>query len=392
MRLSQLARKLNVGIATIVDFLISKGYEVESKPNTKISDEQIVLLNKEFAGSVEIKQAAEEIEIKKVQSIALEEDKKEEKPEEKVEEVVKKVEEVVKPKEEEKVITAKLDGPKVLGKVDLTPKKKAEPKKEEPKVEEKPKVVEQPKKEEPKEIEKIGAKADKLSGPTVLGKIDPTPSKPKKKEQPKKVEEPKKEVAKETPKAVEKPKVAKEEPKVEEKPKAVEQPKKEAPKVESKPAAVSAPKKVVVSAPVQVAQTSGSSDDLDVKISPLARKLANEKGLNISQIKGTKYENFITLLLSLWNGFLYSQMQKSFCKRNMDSFRLKKGIEEFTKLNQNLTKRVLNSKKILNFLTLNNKTTPTSNTEQAFTFIPIKIKDKSLFKECAKKDGITFYD
>ena len=112
----------------------------------------------------------------------------------------------------------------------------------------------------------------------------------------------------------------------------------------------------------------------------------------ISQIKGTKYENFITLLLSLWNGFLYSQMQKSFCKRNMDSFRLKKGIEEFTKLNQNLTKRVLNSKKILNFLTLNNKTTPTSNTEQAFTFIPIKIKDKSLFKECAKKDGITFYD
>ena len=49
MRLSQLARKLNVGISTIVDFLASKGFKVDGKPNTKITDEQIVLLNKEFA-------------------------------------------------------------------------------------------------------------------------------------------------------------------------------------------------------------------------------------------------------------------------------------------------------------------------------------------------------
>jgi translation initiation factor IF-2 len=79
MRLSQLARELNVGIATIVDFLKSKGFEVENKPNTKISDEQISLLNKAFAASIETKQAAEEIEIKKVQNIVLEEEKKEEK-------------------------------------------------------------------------------------------------------------------------------------------------------------------------------------------------------------------------------------------------------------------------------------------------------------------------
>ena len=165
MRLSQLARKLNVGIATIVDFLISKGYDVESKPNTKISDEQIALLNKEFAGSIEIKQAAEEVEIKKVQSIAMEEEKKEEEP--------------------EKVESPKLDGPKVLGKVDLAPKKKEE---EEPKAEEKP--VEQPKKEEPKEVEKVGAKAEKLAGAKVLGKIDLESTKPKKKEEPKVEEKP----------------------------------------------------------------------------------------------------------------------------------------------------------------------------------------------------------
>ena len=121
MRLSQLARKLNVGIATIVDFLIRKGYEVENKPNTKISDEQIVLLNKEFAGSIEVKQASEEVEIKKVQTIVLENEEKEKEKE--------------KEKEPETAPTTRLEGPKVLGKVDLSPKKKVEekPKAEEPK-------------------------------------------------------------------------------------------------------------------------------------------------------------------------------------------------------------------------------------------------------------------
>ena len=196
MRLSQLARKLNVGISTIVDFLASKGFKVDGKPNTKITDEQIVLLNKEFAGSIEIKQAAEEIEIKKVQNIVLDEK--------------------VEKKEEEKIDARadKLDGPKVLGKVDLSPKKpEPEPTPEpEPKVEAKPEVIEEkveakiepePKEEEApkpkKEVEVVGAKADRLGGPKVLGKVDL--SKPVKKE--------KKEVEK---KEVEKPVV---QPKVE---------------------------------------------------------------------------------------------------------------------------------------------------------------------------------
>ncbi len=67
--------------------------------------------------------------------------------------------------------------------------------------------------------------------------------------------------------------------------------KKEAPKKEaSKPAAkVEAPKptatKVVKEAPK--AQPSHSDEGLDIKISPLAKKLANDKGLNLSQVKGT---------------------------------------------------------------------------------------------------------
>ena len=67
--------------------------------------------------------------------------------------------------------------------------------------------------------------------------------------------------------------------------------KKEAPKKEaSKPAAkVEAPKptatKVVKEAPK--AQPSHFDEGLDIKISPLAKKLANDKGLNLSQVKGT---------------------------------------------------------------------------------------------------------
>lgn len=48
MRLSQVARTLNVGISTIVDHLSAKGYEVVSNPNTKINFEQIESLAKDF--------------------------------------------------------------------------------------------------------------------------------------------------------------------------------------------------------------------------------------------------------------------------------------------------------------------------------------------------------
>ncbi|MEN8787056.1 MAG: pyruvate dehydrogenase complex dihydrolipoamide acetyltransferase [Flavobacteriales bacterium] len=70
----------------------------------------------------------------------------------------------------------------------------------------------------------------------------------------------------------------KEEPKAESKP-APAAPKKETPK------AAPAPTKVVVEAPK--AQPSYSEASSDLKISPLAKKLAADKGLNLSQIKGT---------------------------------------------------------------------------------------------------------
>ncbi len=40
---------MNVGIATVVEFLQKKGYTVEANPNTKISGEQFAILVKEFS-------------------------------------------------------------------------------------------------------------------------------------------------------------------------------------------------------------------------------------------------------------------------------------------------------------------------------------------------------
>jgi translation initiation factor IF-2 len=48
IKIIKVTRDLNVGITTVVDFLHGKGYQVESNPNTKITDEQYALLVKEL--------------------------------------------------------------------------------------------------------------------------------------------------------------------------------------------------------------------------------------------------------------------------------------------------------------------------------------------------------
>jgi len=63
MRLSQVARKLNVGTTTIVTFLVAKGIEVENKPHAKITLDQFNMLAKEFAGAAMDKEEASEIAI-----------------------------------------------------------------------------------------------------------------------------------------------------------------------------------------------------------------------------------------------------------------------------------------------------------------------------------------
>ena len=65
MRLGQIARKLNVGTATIVESLAKKGYEVENNPNSKITLDQVSMLEKEFKSSALEKEEASHLSIGK---------------------------------------------------------------------------------------------------------------------------------------------------------------------------------------------------------------------------------------------------------------------------------------------------------------------------------------
>ncbi|MBQ7823809.1 MAG: translation initiation factor IF-2 [Bacteroidaceae bacterium] len=61
IRLNKVARDLNVGIQTAVDFLQKKGFSIEASPMTKISEEQHALLIKEFSKDQNLKKESERI-------------------------------------------------------------------------------------------------------------------------------------------------------------------------------------------------------------------------------------------------------------------------------------------------------------------------------------------
>ncbi len=63
-RLIKVAKELNVGTGTVVEYLREQGHDVDNKPTTKINDEQFNLLAQKFASSLETKQAADKIELR----------------------------------------------------------------------------------------------------------------------------------------------------------------------------------------------------------------------------------------------------------------------------------------------------------------------------------------
>jgi translation initiation factor IF-2 len=143
MRLGQIARKLNVGISTIVESMAKKGFDVENNPNSKISQEQFDMLAKEFKSSAQEKEEASHLSIGKRHhetfTIEAESEVKEEKKAEPVAEVkkpepAKPIIETPKAEEQQQekiaVEAPKLQGITVLGKIDLDAQKQA-PKKEE---------------------------------------------------------------------------------------------------------------------------------------------------------------------------------------------------------------------------------------------------------------------
>jgi translation initiation factor IF-2 len=259
MRLGQVSRKLNVGKDTIISYLANKGFEIESSPNAKITSEQYKLLAKEFAASLLEKEEAENLTIgHKQENVVIEKIEERSKHSDEDDEILiknlrigdeadeetrpaettestdskepsideeKSIEETPGPIEEKTEETTKsekpkLQGIKVLGKIDLEDKpKKAETKSSEevekeaveapeaePEVlEEKEEKVEAPESESSESIPEVApevdeskddegeeeektkgvieAKADKLKGLKVVGKID-LPKVPVKKDKP----------------------------------------------------------------------------------------------------------------------------------------------------------------------------------------------------------------
>jgi translation initiation factor IF-2 len=225
-RLMAAAKEFNIGTSTLVDFLVSKGFQSdELKPTSKLTEPMYRVLQSEFQQDKAAKQKAEQVELSKgsgelkkkkdEEDLSIKKKEAAKVKEEKPAEVVKTPEpeavaEPQKKKEEPKaklgeteitkIEAPEIEAPKVLDKIDLEaidsstrpkkstkkketpePLKTEEPKAEEPKkgkkaaVEAPPPVVEPPVAEQaqdeaPPVIENI--QADKLTGPKILGKIE----------------------------------------------------------------------------------------------------------------------------------------------------------------------------------------------------------------------------
>ena len=148
VRLNKAVKELNISIPRAVEFLQSKGIEVDSNPNAVLQEQALSALETEFRKDGEQRKASHEVVISKV-------------PEEKLE--------IETPKKPE-VIRAKANVPetKVLGKIDLEPKSKTEetsaPEVKEEKTPEA--VVETPAKQEFKVLDKIDVSQLETSRPS----------------------------------------------------------------------------------------------------------------------------------------------------------------------------------------------------------------------------------
>lgn len=132
--LIKVAKEFNVATTTIVDFLSAKGYSIENKPNAKVDDTMYSLLQHEFQGSAVIKEKADQIQIG--MNFKKAEDKpapsfvhppviKREEPKFVPEPAPVKEEVIVPAIEVEDSVSHKSEklGLKVVGKIDLEPKK-----------------------------------------------------------------------------------------------------------------------------------------------------------------------------------------------------------------------------------------------------------------------------
>ena len=189
IRLNKVLRELNISLDRAVDFLNGKGHDVEARPTTKISDDVYQVLLDEFQTDKSKKVASKEVgEEKRKEKEAIRVQLEKEQEDRRLARERRNAE------TEENTLVGKVElaGPKMVGKIDLNPKKKVEePIKETPKAEEKvaPKVEE---KVTPK-VEILETRKVILEKPKVVA---PAVKKPEEKKEEPKVEAPKAETPK----------------------------------------------------------------------------------------------------------------------------------------------------------------------------------------------------
>ncbi|MCL2683450.1 MAG: translation initiation factor IF-2 [Bacteroidales bacterium] len=159
IRLSKAAKEFNIAVHTVIDFLESKGFEVDSNPNSKITPDMYGALEKEFQSDKKAKEAAEKIalEYQKKETVTIKETPKVEEKEEEEEYIIKgvtleKKAKPAKPKAKEKDVEKE-----TIAEIPVEPEKEELQKKPTTK-----------KKIEEEHIEEENV----VEGPKVLGKID----------------------------------------------------------------------------------------------------------------------------------------------------------------------------------------------------------------------------
>ena len=181
-RLGKAASEFNVAIGTITALLKKKNFDIVESPNTKLTPEMYDILLQEFLGEKLVKEEAQKIEIgtfKKEEDLDAPANVKETTEEDTpADDVIIQIPNVIKPEPIE--IPVEPIKPKVVGKIDIEPKKKSSAKKAstvETKEEEAPVVVETPapkKATKPaKEVEHIETEVENIADHIVtVGKID----------------------------------------------------------------------------------------------------------------------------------------------------------------------------------------------------------------------------
>lgn len=176
VRLNKVLRELNISIDRAIDFLESKGIEIEKRPTTKISSQIYELLSGEFQTDASKKVASNEIGAAKQKEKEALRIKREIELEEKLKKDAL-ANQVIK-------ATSPVERPKTVGKIDLDPAKsediKSEPKKEKPvKLDKVPSdtpsdkqktITSDSKPSENPESGKLETNYAKLSGPKATGK------------------------------------------------------------------------------------------------------------------------------------------------------------------------------------------------------------------------------